>query len=88
MADQSDPHELAIRCARAERTLKTHLAAYAVVNATFVVIWAVTGAGFFWPIWPIAGWGVGLALNAWTARARRRPIIGQEIRWETGDRHR
>ena len=25
-----------------------------------IVIWATTGAGYFWPIWPILGWGVGL----------------------------
>jgi hypothetical protein len=30
-----------------------------------VVIWYVTGAGFFWPVFPIFGWGIGLAFNAW-----------------------
>jgi hypothetical protein len=25
-----------------------------------IVIWATTGAGYFWPIWPLLGWGVGL----------------------------
>jgi fatty acid desaturase len=23
-----------------------------------VAIWALTGAGYFWPVWPILGWGV------------------------------
>jgi hypothetical protein len=31
-----------------------------------VVIWAITNAhGFFWPIFPIAGWGIGVVMNAW-----------------------
>jgi len=30
-----------------------------------VVIWAASGAGYFWPIWGIGGWGIGLAAHAW-----------------------
>ena len=30
---------------------------YLAVSAMLVVIWALTGAGYFWPIWPILGWG-------------------------------
>ena len=36
------------------------------VNAFFVVIWAMTNPdGFFWPVFPIVGWGIGVVLNAW-----------------------
>ena len=31
---------------------------YLAVSALLVAIWALTGAGYFWPIWPILGWGV------------------------------
>jgi hypothetical protein len=31
---------------------------YLVVSALLVAIWALTGAGYFWPIWPILGWGI------------------------------
>lgn len=40
-----------------------HLNVYLVVNIFLVFIWAVTGAGYFWPMWPAAGWGVALALH-------------------------
>jgi hypothetical protein len=40
------------------------LGPYLVINAMLIVIWAVTGAGYFWPIWPMLGWGAGLALAA------------------------
>jgi hypothetical protein len=41
------------------------LFAYVLVNAMLVGIWAVTGAAFFWPIFPILGWGIGVAFNIW-----------------------
>lgn len=31
------------------------------VNLLLIVIWAATGAGYFWPIWPLLGWGIGIA---------------------------
>lgn len=34
------------------------------VNAFLVLIWWVTGAVFFWPVLPIVGWGIGLAMHA------------------------
>jgi hypothetical protein len=50
---------------------------YALVNAFLVVIWAVTDLhGFFWPMFPIAGWGIMLALNAWDVFWR--PTITEE----------
>lgn len=48
-----------------KRDLVTHVVVYVLVNTLLVVIWAVTSAGFFWPVFPLAGWGVGLAVNAW-----------------------
>ena len=30
----------------------------------FLALWALTGAGYFWPIWPILGWGVAVLRHA------------------------
>ena len=39
---------------------------YTLFNGFLVAVWAVTNAGgFFWPIFPMAGWGIGLIMNAW-----------------------
>jgi glucose dehydrogenase len=44
-----------------------HVAAYLSVNTLLVAIWAIADGGAqFWPIVPIAAWGVGLALHAWS----------------------
>ena len=37
--------------------------------------------GLFWPIFPILGWGIGVAANAWDVYGRK-PITEAEIRAE------
>jgi hypothetical protein len=38
-------------------------------------------AGFFWPIFPIAGWGIGVAANAWDVFGRE-PVTEERIQRE------
>jgi hypothetical protein len=39
---------------------------YVLFNSFVVGIWLVTsGSGFFWPVFPIAFWGIGLVMNGW-----------------------
>ena len=71
MRDTETRREAALERVKARREFGTHLVVYLVVNALSVAIWAATGSGYFWPIWPIAGWGVGLVLHAWTAYFQR-----------------
>lgn len=48
------------------RDLRTHALVFALVNAAVIGIWAVTDSGgFFWPVFPIVFWGIGLVMNAW-----------------------
>jgi len=48
-----------------KRGLMAHALAYLSVNLLLVAIWYTTSRGFFWPVFPIFGWGIGLAFNAW-----------------------
>ena len=73
--------EQAFRSLKKKRDFRGHLVAYVLVNALLIAIWAVTGAGFFWPVFPLLGWGIGLGFNAWDAYGRR-PISEGEIRRE------
>ncbi len=43
-----------------------HLFLYAGVNLLLILIWGLTGAGIFWPIGPIFGWGIAIALHSIT----------------------
>lgn len=48
------------------RDLRTHALVFILVNSAIVVIWAVTSpGGFFWPVFLIVFWGIGLVMNAW-----------------------
>jgi hypothetical protein len=55
----------AIRRLKKKRDFHAHLLVYALVNSFLVIIWAVTGAHFFWPIFPMVGWAIGVVMNAW-----------------------
>ena len=73
--------EEATKRVRKRRDLGTHVVTYVVVNAMLVAIWAITGAGYFWPAWLIFGWGVGLLLNVWDVYFRR-PVTERDIEEE------
>lgn len=61
-----------------KRDFRNHALVYCAVNTLLVVIWAASGAGYFWPIWPIVGWGVALALHAWRTFGQK-PISEDDI---------
>ncbi len=52
--------------------MRRHLAVYSTVNLLLIVVWAISGAGYFWPVWPLVGWGVGLAKHHILNRAGHR----------------
>jgi len=48
------------------------LAPFVFVSLMLVGIWAFTGMGYFWPVWPIAGWGVSFIAPGRLGRPCRR----------------
>jgi hypothetical protein len=67
--DSEDPEqqlrEQAIADLRKRRELASHTLAYVFVNAFLIVIWRASGNTFFWPMFLLFGWGIGLAFHAW-----------------------
>jgi hypothetical protein len=63
--DDAELRTKAIERLERKREFWSHLAAYVLVNATLVVVWAMTGSGFFWPAFPLLGWGIGLFFHGW-----------------------
>jgi hypothetical protein len=58
--------------ARARAAFQRHLYNYLWVNVALVIIWAMTNfGGYFWPIWPMLGWGIGLAAHAFSVYGPR-----------------
>jgi 2TM domain len=52
------------------RDFQAQVAAYLAVNIVFVIIWAVSGRGFFWPVYPLVGCAVGLSFQHFSAVLR------------------
>ena len=65
-------HQREDRAAR-RRGHRAHVRAYLVFCVAMIVLWAVSGLGYFWPVWPIMGWGIGVASHTaacWPGRSR------------------
>lgn len=63
------------------RDFGSHLVAYVVINSFFVLMWALSGRGYFWPAWVIGGWGIGIVLHAWEVFVRR-PVTDADVEEE------
>jgi hypothetical protein len=81
MAEVDKRREAAIKRLEAKRGFAVHAAIYVIVNLLLIVVWAVSERGYFWPIWPILGWGVGLAIHGWMTYFQK-PIGEDDIRRE------
>lgn len=56
----------ALKRLKKRRDFHAHLLVYCLVNTGLVIVWALTNAtDFFWPIFPIVFWGIGVGMNAW-----------------------
>ena len=63
---QEDLRARAVKSLKKKRDLQGHVLVYVLVNASLLVIWAITmPGGFFWPAIPMAIWGAGLLMNVW-----------------------
>ena len=85
---EQGPRDKAVQRLKKRRDFYGHLLIYVLVNTFIVIIWAVTDQhGFFWPVFPIAGWGIGVVMNAWDVFWR--PAITEEdIQHEIEREHR
>lgn len=66
--------ERALESLEAKAGFRSHLSVYLLVMALLVGIWGVTTfGGFFWPIFPMMGWGLGVAIHGMSLRWDREP---------------
>ena len=65
------------------RQVALHAIVWGVVNLMLVVVWAATGAGFPWFLFPLFGWLVGLVAHAAGVFVLRSPddvVLAQQAR--------
>jgi Domain of unknown function (DUF1707) len=70
--------------ARRPARIPPDLGPYVSVSLLLIAIWALTGMGYFWPVWPIMGWGISfLAPGRLGGSCRRRSSNpgSSTVRW-------
>ena len=55
---EEEIYEEASKRVKAKKGFFSNLATYIVVNAVLVVIWAFSGQGYMWFLWPLGIWGI------------------------------
>ena len=81
-ASESDLRAAAIQRLKKKQDFRAHLLVYVLVNAFLWAIWVLTDPGGHpWPVYPMAGWGIGVVANAWDVYARR-PISEEDVERE------
>ena len=67
MTDQQETNlrERALQRLKKKPEFTAHLLSYVLVNGFLVILWLAVGDGFFWPMFPILGWGIGVFFHAW-----------------------
>lgn len=78
----TDPFEQAARSERSRKqrqrqhairtSLRIHAAVFVFIQVLLVTVWALTGAGFPWFVFPLLGWGAGLAAHFYAAKESSR----------------
>lgn len=58
-----DLKRIARRRVKARLGLYIHAAVYVTVNSFLALVQSQTTPGLLWSLWPLAGWGVGLAIH-------------------------
>ncbi|WKG04386.1 DUF1707 domain-containing protein [Mycolicibacterium sp. HK-90] len=65
---RNDPRRHAAQQRAARLSVRIHLAAYLAGSLLMLGIWLAVGLGgggwYFWPVWPMMGWGVGVVSHA------------------------
>ncbi|HET6831261.1 MAG TPA: 2TM domain-containing protein [Solirubrobacterales bacterium] len=81
--EQDDARERALNRLKAQRSFRGLAVTAVGVLVLMIVIWALSGGGYFWPIWVVFGLGVALVASGWQAYGpRQRPITEDDIRRE------
>jgi 2TM domain len=84
-ADDKEVRDQAVANLKRKRDFNTQVLTWMVVSVVLTGIWAATGTdNFFWPVFPIAGWALGLVIQGWNVFGPgARPISESDIERES-----
>lgn len=82
MAKEQDAvRAYAAKKVKAQRDFKQYLWVWLAVSVLTTSIWAITGGGYFWPMWQMFGMGVGALFTGLDAYGKfsNKPITDEDI---------
>ncbi len=71
MADEQDFHKAAKERLDAQAQFKKMMGGFVILWVFMIAIWALSGAGYFWPAWVILGTGIAGVAVGWRAYGPR-----------------
>ena len=60
---EEEIYRLARKRVEEKKGFYIHFSIYIAVNIMLMIIWAVTGAGCPWFVFPLGGWGIGILFH-------------------------
>ena len=79
-------YDIARRRVKKKSDFRGHLASYLITCTFLLVINLLTSPGYLWAIWPVLGWGIGVAFHAFTVTGliadedKEEELIEKELR--------
>ncbi len=71
MTDQSDVRKAAESRLKQQAGFKRMIGGFVIIWIASTAIWAISGAGFFWPVFVIFGTGIAALFSGWAAYGPR-----------------
>jgi hypothetical protein len=80
VTDEQKKDELLWQTARRRAAFKKSLAIYIIVNIFLIGVWYFSSGpkSYFWPMWPLLGWGLGIAFQYASAYNGNQPFSAEK----------
>lgn len=79
---EENARELALARLKTKQDFKGIVAGGLLAVVVSVVIWALAGAGYFWPMWVMLGVAIGIVTQGWKAHGPRNQITEDDVQRE------
>lgn len=80
--NDAEMRNVALKSLKKKREFINSVGAFVIVNLGLIAVWFfTTPSGYFWPMWVLFGWGIGLAFQYVDAYVRpmAKPITEADI---------
>lgn len=77
--NQQELREAAVKRIRAKRGFWRLAGIFAIVWAILIGVWALSGGGYFWPVWAMFGMSIALLFVGWGAYGPQDQVTPEQV---------